>query len=671
VTADDNDLNGIQINNANTVTLNNVIADDSGTNPPGPNNSVGSGVLVNGTGSTIVNVTGGTFTDNERYGIEVLNGTINIISNPSFGGNGLGNIYPDSTPPVITHTITCLSFLPVIGGWCRGTVLVDWTITDPESFVTSTTGCGPAPYFTFVTTDTPFTGLTLTCSATTNGGTSSATATVFRDFTQPNLALPANIMVEATGPGGATVNYSATASDGVDPSVTPICAPSSGSTFAIGATPVNCTATDDAGNTRTGNFTVTVQDTTPPALTLPANMTIEATSPSGAVANFVATANDIVDGARPVTCVDPSGSTFPIALPGPTTTVNCSASDTRGNIANGGFTVTVQDTTPPTLTLPADLTLEATGPAGAVATFSASANDIVDGARPVTCVLPSGSTFPITLPITTTTVNCSASDTRGNTANGSFGVTVQDTTPPVISPMTNIIVNTLNDIGKHVNYIPPATSDIVDGAGVATCDPPPGSLFAPEDTTVTCTATDSHGNTSSITFNVHVHYRPASVLSVFGLGGIILVTGGELIDLDCFTTANAFGILVTFYNLCEQQAIMDEVNENTLPSALPNGYKFIKGINVDILGNGQLLDTLPSNAGVQMDFPLPGGSDFAVLYWNDGEWVEISQLMNDAELDKMLSTDAGNELYKLSSSNAGVNKVLTTELTGTFVLVQK
>lgn len=326
----------------------------------------------------------------------------------------------------------------------------------------------------------------------------------------------------------------------------------------------------------------------------------------------------------------------------------------------------VIDNIPPVLTLPANITVEATSAAGNVVTYSATALDNIDGVRPVTCVPTTGSTFAIA----TTTVNCSASDAAGNTANGSFTVTVQDTTPPVISAMANIVVTTLNWFGASATYISPATNDLVDGAGVATCNPSSGSLFPDGATTVTCTATDSRGNTSSITFNVYINYKP-KVTSPSGSGGIIPVTGGELIDLNCFTVANAFGVLVTFHNLCDEQAVIEEVNEDSLPSALPSGVTFVKGVDVQVLHNGQLLTALPNDTGVQMDFPLPGGSDFVVLYWNNGEWVEVSQLMNDADLDAILSTDADNELYKMGSSNNSLNKALTTELTGTFVLVKK
>src|SRR5204862_6995201 len=85
------------------------------------------------------------------------------------------------------------------------------------------------------------------------------------------------------------------------------------------------------------------------------------------------------------------------------------------------FTATVHDTTPPAPTRRSSDLKEATAPGGAVATYSASATDIVDGALAVSCTPASGSTFALGA----TTVNCSATDAHGNTGSGSFTVTVR------------------------------------------------------------------------------------------------------------------------------------------------------------------------------------------------------------------------------------------------------
>jgi hypothetical protein len=82
---------------------------------------------------------------------------------------------------------------------------------------------------------------------------------VFPDTTAPVLTVPASFAVDATAPAGATVTFSATATDnsGAIPTVT--CTPASGSVFAIGNTTVTCTATDLSGNSATSSFVVTVR----------------------------------------------------------------------------------------------------------------------------------------------------------------------------------------------------------------------------------------------------------------------------------------------------------------------------------------------------------------------------------------------------------------------------
>ena len=104
--------------------------------------------------------------------------------------------------------------------------------------------------------------------------------TVF-DTTPPVLSLPANITTEATGPAGATVPYTASASDTGGSGVAAMSfLPASGSTFPIGTTTVGASATDNAGNTATGTFTLTVEDTTAPTASVPAALHLAA-GPTG------------------------------------------------------------------------------------------------------------------------------------------------------------------------------------------------------------------------------------------------------------------------------------------------------------------------------------------------------------------------------------------------------
>jgi hypothetical protein len=64
------------------------------------------------------------------------------------------------------------------------------------------------------------------------------------------------------------VNYVVTVTDAVDANVPFACLPASGSQFALGATTVNCSATNSRNKTATGSFVVNVVDTTPPVVTV-------------------------------------------------------------------------------------------------------------------------------------------------------------------------------------------------------------------------------------------------------------------------------------------------------------------------------------------------------------------------------------------------------------------
>jgi len=72
-----------------------------------------------------------------------------------------------------------------------------------------------------------------------------------------SITCPSNITVRATSPAGAVVNYTVTTSGGCS-AITVIGNPPSGSTFPIGVTTVNCTATDACGQQANCSFKVTV-----------------------------------------------------------------------------------------------------------------------------------------------------------------------------------------------------------------------------------------------------------------------------------------------------------------------------------------------------------------------------------------------------------------------------
>ncbi len=174
--------------------------------------------------------------------------------------------------------------------------------------------------------------------------------------------------------------------------------------------------------------TVTVEDSTGPSLSnVPADITAEATSAAGAAVSYSSpTASDDVDPTPSVSCSPASGSTFALG----STSVTCVTTDASGNSSDASFTVTIQDTTPPTLETLAGIRAEATSTSGAAGSYPLpTASDVVDPAPSVSCSPASGSIFPIG----STPVTCVATDASGNSSDTGFMVTIVEgtsTQPP-------------------------------------------------------------------------------------------------------------------------------------------------------------------------------------------------------------------------------------------------
>jgi hypothetical protein len=150
-----------------------------------------------------------------------------------------------------------------------------------------------------------------------------------------------------------------------------------------------------------------------------------------------------------------------------------------------------------------------------------------------------------------------------------------------------------------------------------------------------------------------------------------------LIDLDCNTVLWAFGIKISFYNLCDYQATLHDVGASDLPAQLPEGFSYVMGLDVDILSAGQFIEELPEASGIEMDFPTydQPADQYAVLFWSaaEGKWIEVSQQISADEIPQTLQAAADDELYQILSEELSqlFHQALTTQKTGIFVLVKK
>jgi len=153
-----------------------------------------------------------------------------------------------------------------------------------------------------------------------------------------------------------------------------------------------------------------------------------------------------------------------------------------------------------------------------------------------------------------------------------------------------------------------------------------------------------------------------------------------LIDLDCNSIFWAFGIKLTYYNLCDYQTTIHSVGATELPARLPAGFTYLMGLDVDILSKGQIIKNLPNGSGIEMDFPLNQQAldKLALLYWDDpdgdgkGQWITVSKQLAKDKILQALTTKSSDELYKLiAGAGDTFYPSLTTDKTGIFILVKK
>lgn len=347
------------------------------------------------------------------------------------------------------------------------------------------------------------TSITLTVTDANNNSANCTTSLTVTDGTPPTLNnCPANITrTTDANQCSSVVTYTVpTASDNCSGVGTPACTPPSNSIFPKGITTVNCSVSDSAKNQATCSFTVTVNDTQKPTITCPASV-VKSTDANqcSALVTFTPTASDNCSSLGAPSCTPSSGSVFPKGI----TTVTCTVTDAAGNQSSPcSFTVTVNDTQPPTLASPANLNISASGgQCSAVVTYTVpTASDNCTGVGAVTCTPPSGSTFPVGASM----VHCSVKDAANNQSTCSFTVRVVDAQAPTILCPANqtIVTAAVNDACQTATF----TVNAVDNCSGTTivCNPPSGSCFPAGVTRVTCTATDQTGNTATCSFTVTV-----------------------------------------------------------------------------------------------------------------------------------------------------------------------
>jgi uncharacterized delta-60 repeat protein len=334
----------------------------------------------------------------------------------------------DSTPPMVT----CPPNSTVAAGAnCQG------AIPDVLGGVIASDNCTPAG--SLVMTQSPTAGTTLgvgphTVTVTVrdaagNTNTCSSLVTIADNVPPtittcpPGRTVPAGAGCQGTVPNvipevAASDNCTAAASLVISQS------PTAGTVVAVGSHPITVTVTDGSNNSTSCTVQFSVFQSGAPAIThCPTNRTLSVNGSCEAIIPNVVGEVTATDSCTPsgqlVITQNPAAGTV-LNNPG-TYGITITVTNANGFSSTCLTQVTYLDSTPPTISCPANITVTAgPGRRAEIVNFAPTAGD---NCSPVTvrCNPPSGSSFPIG----TTPVSCSATDSSNNSASCSFTVTVK------------------------------------------------------------------------------------------------------------------------------------------------------------------------------------------------------------------------------------------------------
>ncbi len=331
----------------------------------------------------------------------------------------------------------------------------------------------------------------------------------------PRIARPANVMVNtdfgkcyATGVALGTPATSASCVGGVSVWNN---APAQ---FNKGVTLVTWTAQDACGSTATCTQSVTVNDTQPPSITSPANVTVNADAGCYATGVSLGVPLATNDNCEILTVTNNAPAQFFKGV----TTVTWTAVDTSGNWATCSQIVTVL--------VGADCPTFA----GCTAINVALGSPVVSDCSGTSMT----NDAPVVYLLGTNVVTWTVTDDSGNTATFTQRVIVRDLTPPTITCPADVTV-TANS-GRAATNVALGTPVTGDNCSVASVVNNAPAVYPLGLTVVTWTVTDGSGNTTVgfQTVTVVPSSSPLSALAISSDGARITITwdGGVLQQAD-------------------------------------------------------------------------------------------------------------------------------------------
>ena len=293
-----------------------------------------------------------------------------------------------------------------------------------------------------------------------------------------------------------------------------------------------------------------------------------------------------------------------------TTLVTWTAVDNYDNTVTYDQTITVVDTTAPSIFVPNDIFSEAVDPTlNHIDVGQASSFDS-------TSAVSISNDMPITFPFGSTIVTWTAVDDSGNVSTDTQTVTIVDTTVPEIFSPSDIVVEATAPFVTDIQLGAAIADDIIE-VNTVTNDAP--DSFSLGETTVTWTATDSSGNSATATQTVSVVDTTSPTLTV-----------PENIIVDSFTLEKLV-VIGEAYAFDSVDAL--PILTNDAPEAFPLGNTIVTWSVIDQFGNST---TLEQTVSVQ-------ACGQSISYYN--------QIMGTTEDDILMGTNAADLIFAFGGND--------------------
>jgi hypothetical protein len=456
--------------------------------------------------------------------------------------------------------------------------------------------------------------------------------------------------------------------------------------FPVGDTIISYTAVDAAGNSSAPvTQKVTVVDNTLPTIIAPADTTVNADTGSCSASGVALGTPTTADNCTVASVTNNAPSTFPRG----DTTVIWTVTDGAGHTATAAQKVTVVDNQNPTISAPANKTVNADAGSCGTTGVALGAPTTADNCS----VASVTNDAPASYPVGTTTVTWTVTDGSGHTATAPQLVTVVDNQNPTITaPLDKTLYTgagatscdvTVSNLNATLGTA--TASDNCPGVTVARGG---GNVFPLGETLVTYTATDAHGNTASATQKVTVIDNTAPVVTPPANVTVQLPLNSTATSRTvtypnpATATDNCAGAISISYSPASGSTFSVGTTTVTVTATDAHGNSASATFTVTVLYNFsgffQPVDNLPTlnivNAGraIPVKFSLSGNKGLNIFAANspytvaldcgNGAGVDVLETLTAGSSSLSYGGDQYNYVWKTESSWAGTCRQLVVKL---------